>query len=240
MRNQGDAWTWTLDQFNRALDDIATPRGGSARHRGDDIARLSRDRRRDRPAARRDACRAGAADRTIRPSRPRRATRARRRRLDRARDRRCSTRAFDACSRRKRAGRTRPSKPRRSALLAQQRSADARAAASWRQGGRRHCDDPHPRRLPSRPGAGRQRRRLHHRLRGRAGAPARRAPRARRARCAMSPGCCARSTMRPPRRSIRRARSPAAGRRTSSAIGFVTRLRDGAKQAFLGCLSREP
>jgi maltose alpha-D-glucosyltransferase/alpha-amylase len=24
VRNQGDAWTWTLDQFNRALDDIAT------------------------------------------------------------------------------------------------------------------------------------------------------------------------------------------------------------------------
>jgi len=24
VRNQGDAWTWTLDQFNRAIDDIAT------------------------------------------------------------------------------------------------------------------------------------------------------------------------------------------------------------------------
>ena len=24
VRNQGDGWTWTLDQFNRALDDLAT------------------------------------------------------------------------------------------------------------------------------------------------------------------------------------------------------------------------
>ena len=24
VRNQGDAWTWLLDQFNRAIDDIAT------------------------------------------------------------------------------------------------------------------------------------------------------------------------------------------------------------------------
>ena len=34
-------------------------------------------------------------------------------------------------------------------------------------------DEPHPRRFPSRPGPGRKRRRLHHRLRGRAGSPAR-------------------------------------------------------------------
>src|SRR6185436_10946784 len=29
VRNQGDAWVWTLDQFNRALDDLATRDGGS-------------------------------------------------------------------------------------------------------------------------------------------------------------------------------------------------------------------
>ena len=42
---------------------------------------------------------------------------------------------------------------------------------------RRHADDAHPWRLPSRPGAGGERRCLHHRLRGRAGAAAGRAPR---------------------------------------------------------------
>ncbi|MEA2929984.1 MAG: maltose alpha-D-glucosyltransferase / alpha-amylase, partial [Hyphomicrobiales bacterium] len=29
VRNQGDAWAWTLDQFNRALDDLSTPDDGS-------------------------------------------------------------------------------------------------------------------------------------------------------------------------------------------------------------------
>jgi maltose alpha-D-glucosyltransferase/alpha-amylase len=29
VRNQGDAWAWTLDQFNRALDDLSTPADGS-------------------------------------------------------------------------------------------------------------------------------------------------------------------------------------------------------------------
>jgi maltose alpha-D-glucosyltransferase/alpha-amylase len=28
VRNQGDAWTWALDQFNRAIDDIATRQAG--------------------------------------------------------------------------------------------------------------------------------------------------------------------------------------------------------------------
>jgi maltose alpha-D-glucosyltransferase/alpha-amylase len=34
VRNQGDAWAWTLDQFNRALDDLATREGSS--ETGDD------------------------------------------------------------------------------------------------------------------------------------------------------------------------------------------------------------
>ena len=36
VRNQGDAWTWTLNQFNRALDDMAS-REATAESRGDDI-----------------------------------------------------------------------------------------------------------------------------------------------------------------------------------------------------------
>jgi maltose alpha-D-glucosyltransferase/alpha-amylase len=31
VRNQGDAWTWTLDQFNRALEELSTEDGGDAR-----------------------------------------------------------------------------------------------------------------------------------------------------------------------------------------------------------------
>ena len=37
VRNQGDAWSWTLDRFNRALDDLATPEGADEA-RADDIA----------------------------------------------------------------------------------------------------------------------------------------------------------------------------------------------------------
>jgi len=37
VRNQGDAWTWTLDQFNRAIDDIAT-REGTGDALTDDVA----------------------------------------------------------------------------------------------------------------------------------------------------------------------------------------------------------
>ena len=36
VRNQGDAWTWTLNQFNRAFDDMAS-REATAESRGDDI-----------------------------------------------------------------------------------------------------------------------------------------------------------------------------------------------------------
>jgi maltose alpha-D-glucosyltransferase/alpha-amylase len=37
VRNQGDAWTWTLDQFNRAIDDLAT-REGAGDAVTDDVA----------------------------------------------------------------------------------------------------------------------------------------------------------------------------------------------------------
>jgi maltose alpha-D-glucosyltransferase/alpha-amylase len=37
VRNQGDAWTWTLDQFNRALDELSTQDDG-AESRADKVA----------------------------------------------------------------------------------------------------------------------------------------------------------------------------------------------------------
>jgi maltose alpha-D-glucosyltransferase/alpha-amylase len=37
VRNQGDAWTWTLDQFNRALEDLST-REDEAERRADKLA----------------------------------------------------------------------------------------------------------------------------------------------------------------------------------------------------------
>jgi maltose alpha-D-glucosyltransferase/alpha-amylase len=37
IRNQGDAWSWTLDRFNHALDGLATPEGG-AEERADEVA----------------------------------------------------------------------------------------------------------------------------------------------------------------------------------------------------------
>ena len=70
VRNQGDAWTWLLDQFNRAIDDIATREADRRRNRGRSC-RLHRHCSRDRPAARRDARGAGACRRRRSPSRPR-------------------------------------------------------------------------------------------------------------------------------------------------------------------------
>ena len=37
IRNQGDAWSWTLDRFNHALDDLAMPEGG-VDERADEVA----------------------------------------------------------------------------------------------------------------------------------------------------------------------------------------------------------
>ena len=168
-------------------------REAAAESRADDVADYHGLRRSDRPPARRDARGAGAADRrsglraarwpAARTSRP------------------GSARAMALLTRRSMpsprapTGTTKRSKPMRRALLANSAALDQRAAAGWAQVRRRHADDAHPWRLPSRPGAGRQRRRLHHRFRGRAGAAARRAPRQGQPAGATSPACCARSTM---------------------------------------------
>ena len=165
------------------------------RHQG-----LSRPRRRDRPPARRHARRAGAADRRSGLRAARGGPRGRRG-LDRAGD------GDDVGSVRRhrraqglgqRIGRSRGTRAAR-----QPRGAGTGAAPAGRER-RGHADDAHPWRFPPRPGAGRQRRRLHHRFRGRAGAAARRTPRQGQPAGATSRACCARSTMRRRRRSTPR------------------------------------
>ena len=86
VRNQGDAWTWALDQVQpraRRSRRAARPR---PRRADDDIdATIDGLRRDDRPPARRHARRAGAAEPTIRPSRRARpAARTSRRWIERA------------------------------------------------------------------------------------------------------------------------------------------------------------
>ena len=147
----------------------------------------------------------------------------------------CCRAAFDAIAARKDLGREQDRS--RGARAARQSRARWSAAAPAGRRRRRYAHDAHPWRFPPRPGAGRQRRRLHHRLRGRAGTAAGRTPRARPARCATSPACCAPSTMRRRRRSTPRtsiASRVSPGRRER----LITRLREGAEKAFLARLSR--
>ena len=165
------------------------------RHQG-----LSRPGRGDRPPARRHARRAGAADRRsgLRAARGRPRGR---RGLDRAGDGDgvgSVRRHRHAQGLGQRIGRSRCPRAAR-----QPRGAGTGAAPVGRER-RRHADDAHPWRLPPGPGAGRQRRRLHHRLRGRAGAAARRTPRQGQPAGATSRACCAPSTMRRRRRSTPR------------------------------------
>ena len=172
VRNQGDAWSWTLDQFNRALDDIATREADHdaiadevadytaiaaaiGRRLGEMHAVLALPAGRSafapETASEHDA--EAWADRAVAL-------------LERA-----FALAQEAIELGERDGRSRGQ-----AAAGAARSADARVAQA-RQGGRRQRENPHPRRLPPRAGAGRERRRLHHRLRGRARPTARRAAR---------------------------------------------------------------
>ena len=165
---------WTLDQFNRALDDLATREADRRRSR-------RRSRRLHAPSPPRSAGGSARCTRCWRvPSRrsglragDRR--RARCRSMGRARGRAARARvrpAQEAIELGQRDGRgARPSGCCRSRkLLTRALRRLAKAGV-----GTRH--NPHPRRLPPRPGAGRERRRLHHRFRGRARPAARRAAR---------------------------------------------------------------
>ena len=178
VRNQGDAWTWTLDQLKRAPSTLTAEPRGRSRARG---RRASSDyhavRRAHRPAhsARCTPCwRAPTDDPAFAPRAGERATTSRpgssgatamaRRRVRRARSPRAGL--GRRSGRQRLAARCSPSARRWHATLRELAEA-----------GDGDAHDAHPWRLPSRPGAGRQRRCLHHRLRGRAGAAARRAPR---------------------------------------------------------------
>ena len=187
-----------LDVDARSAD--ARPGGSDGGHRGGagDRSRTARGLRRDRhaawPSPRRDArgagtrhrrsgVRAGArrvpTSRRNGPSRPSSS-------LPRPSPRSMAQSEWDG---RGRAG------PCRRDGGARQRS--ARRSARSPQTGARHDADAHPRRSASRAGAGRERRCLHHRLRGRAGEADGAAAAQRTTGCATSPACSARSTMRP-------------------------------------------
>ncbi len=126
-----------LDQFNRALDDIATREADRRRNRGRG-RRLHRHCRRDRAAARRDARRAGACRRRRR-LRARDRERARCRSMGRSCGRAARARvrlAQEAIELGERDGRGRGQ-----AAAGAAGSADARAAQA-RQGGHRHARKP--------------------------------------------------------------------------------------------------
>ena len=199
VRNQGDAWTWALNQVNRAFDATAS-REASAESRGDDI----KDYHALAAAIGRQlgAMHAVLARPTDDPAfAPRVAGREDVEAwIERAME--MLSGAFDAIAARKDWDNEAVEADAR-ALLAN-REALERALRQLGESGEGTLDDAHPWRFPSGPGAGRQRRRLHHRFRGRAGAAARRTPRARPARCATSRACCARSTTRRRRRSTPR------------------------------------
>ena len=212
----------------RALTDLAPTE--TRRDRGGRSAGGLRGRRcRDRPAARRNACGAGA--RTSEAG-----VRAENRRRGRCRAvgggtsssglPRPSMRIAAGTNWRARSGsRTRE----RSARSARQRCRRGRRLAKSGVG---HADDAHPRRFSSRSGAGGERRRLHHRLRGRAGDARSPSGAPRPARCAMSPVCCVPSTMPARRWSSARASAPC---RSDEAQRdhFIAQFRLRASQAFL-------
>jgi maltose alpha-D-glucosyltransferase/alpha-amylase len=170
VRNQGDAWTWTLDQFNRAIDDLATRQAAGdavideiadytaiaaaiGRRLGEMHAALAQPSR-DAAFAPETASERDVEDGPI--ARPR-----------------CSTALSLAQEADHWESETAEAEAKR---LCRTRRADARVAQARRSGigtakTRIHGD------FHLGTGAGRERRCLHHRLRGRAGTAARRAPR---------------------------------------------------------------
>ena len=63
IRNQGDAWTWTLDLLMRGLADLTAGTEETAGDRSRTARGLRRDRHSARPSPRRDARGAGARNR---------------------------------------------------------------------------------------------------------------------------------------------------------------------------------
>ena len=216
VRNQGDGWAWTLDQLQpRARR--SRRRRRTRRPRADEVADyktiaavIGRRLGEMHAVLARPSDDAGVRARDRHASAmSKRGSRAQLTLVDRA-----FALLKKQCGVGERDDRGRGETPAVAARLA-----DARTAAAG-QGGRRHRHDPHPRRLPSRPGAGRERRHLHHRFRGRARAPARRAPRqgkpaARRRRLAALVRLCGGRDARP-EADHRRRRSRRSSARNSS------------------------
>ena len=194
-RARVDGWELALDELVAAPD--AVPRAAAPPRRGDRRDARGARLRLDDPAFAPGGAERGDARAPDRDDR----------RGDRARLRR-------ACPTTSRRSRRSPAAARRSASSC----ACSRTSAS---AGKR---DPHPRRLPPRPGALGRRRLDDPRLRGRARAAAAPSGAASARRCATSPACCARSpTRRPRRRSCAAPTRPTGGRsRRASASSTAT------------------
>ncbi len=171
LHNQGDAWSWTQNMLERAIQDAAPPMSGAAPEQSADAAAASSPEfaGRARPAHRRDAHGAGAAFGEIRRSRRRRPPtpiarngRPRCARIDRPRRRTAGAAAAMEQRGRPAAG----AGPDQAAQEPAPDRGETRQVRAWLPA------DPHPRR--SAPGAdpGRPGRRPHHRFRRRAGAAA--------------------------------------------------------------------
>ena len=171
VRNQGDAWTWTLDLLLRGLSDITggdERRGGRCRQ----PRRLRAVRRLARPArwARCTSCWPG------RPSDPAFAPATGTRRDARRPSPNGCTAQLDSGLSRDRCGRWDAGDQDRPRWIAAREALFARLPA-LADAGRGRDADPHPRRPASGSGAGVQRRRRDHRFRRRAGQAGRDPPR---------------------------------------------------------------
>ena len=209
VENQGDAWTVTGAYLGRFIDDQRVLSAAATPEESPELASylqpLRQIARRTGELQSALASRPDIAEFAPEPIGPQDIAAWTERLVER------SSHTFDLLAE-KRGGldRSRPGLGRSPAGVA---SRDHRPHPALAAGDHQRGEGPPSRRLPSRPGADRQGRRLHPRLRGRAGPLARRAARARRRRRATSPGCSARSTIRPPRRCSTR---PVSRRRSAT------------------------
>ena len=196
VENQGDAWTVTGAYLGRFIDDQRVLSAAATPEESPELASYLQPLR--QIARRTGELQTALASRPdiagLRAGADRRGGH---RGLDRTPGRAQQSHTRPAGREARRSGRSRAGPGRSHAGVA---GGDHRAHPALAAGHHQRGEGPPPRRLPSRAGAGRQGRRVHPRLRGRAGPLARRAPARRRRRRATSPGSFARSTIRPPRR----------------------------------------
>ena len=163
IRNQGDGWTWTLNMFKRAVDDLATHEA-AVEARADNVedyqtfaATIGRQLAAMHLVLARDTDDKAFKPRTATEEDVKRWIERARRLVDKAFDIIASLKTGENES-----DDTRDRRPDLQQGLADRFDGEPGADR------RRWPGDAHPWRLPSRPGAGVERRRLHHRLRGRA------------------------------------------------------------------------